>query len=51
LISSSDQYFLERTSSKAGKDIISPAIFTNLFNLQVIVKNQSSSKNPKSHVL
>jgi hypothetical protein len=49
--SSHKLYFLAKTSSINGKLIISPAIFINLFNLQVIVKNPSSSKNPKSHVL
>jgi hypothetical protein len=40
-----------RTFSIAGIDIISHAIFTNLFNLQDIVKYQSLSKNHKSQVL
>jgi hypothetical protein len=35
----------------AGKEIISQAIFTNLFNLQDIVKYPSLSKNQRSHVL
>jgi hypothetical protein len=49
--SSSLQYFFNNTSSIKGKLIISQAIFINLFNLQVIVKNQSESRNHKSQVL
>ncbi|MBO7505303.1 hypothetical protein J6T66_04140 [bacterium] len=41
----------ERTVSIAGREIISHAIFTNLFNLHDIVKYQSLSKNHKSPVL
>jgi hypothetical protein len=35
----------------AGSEIISHAIFTNLFSLHEIVRYPSLSKNPKSHVL
>jgi hypothetical protein len=48
---SSDFRLRESTVSIAGKEIISHAIFMNLFNLHDIVKYQSLSKNHKSHVL
>gem|GEM_PF-3754303 len=45
------QYFLFKIHSIKGKLIISQAIFTNLFSLQVIYKYQSLSKYHKSQVL
>jgi hypothetical protein len=50
-LQSLDFHLRESTVSIAGKEIISQAILTNLFNLQEIVRYQSLSKNHKSPVL